>query len=127
MTDKEFKRLSRPQLIDIIYQLQIEERKLTEENAKLKDELADKRTHLRQAGNIAEASLAIHNVMEAAQNAAEQYLAEIRIMRAETEEQCQRLLEKAQNEADAIIAHARKVNPSYDSDLEAIMKEFGPK
>ena len=127
MTDKEFKRLSRPQLIDIIYQLQIEERKLTEENAKLKEELADKRIRLHQTGNIAEASLAIHNVMEAAQNAAEQYLAEIRIMRAETEEQCQRLLEKAQNEADAIIAHARKVNPSYDSDLEAIMKEFGPK
>ena len=127
MTDKEFKRLSRPQLIDIIYQLQIEERKLTEENAKLKEELADKRIRLHQTGNIAEASLAIHNVMEAAQNAAEQYLTEIRIMRAETEEQCQRLLEKAQNEADAIIAHARKVNPSYDSDLEAIMKEFGPK
>lgn len=127
MTDKEFKRLSRPQLIDIIYQLQIEERKLTEENVKLKEELADKRIRLHQTGNIAEASLAIHNVMEAAQNAAEQYLEEIRIMRAETEEQCQRLLEKAQNEADAIIAHARKVNPSYDSDLEAIMKEFGPK
>ena len=127
MTDKEFKRLNRSQLIDIIYQLQLKQNELEIENQKLAAEVADKRTHLRQAGNIAEASLAIHNVMEAAQNAAEQYLAEIRIMRAETEEQCQRLLEKAQNEADAIIAHARKVNPSYDSDLEAIMKEFGPK
>ena len=32
MTDKEFKRLSRPQLIEIIYQLQIQIDKLVEQN-----------------------------------------------------------------------------------------------
>ena len=127
MTDKEFKRLSRSQLIDIIYQLQLKQEALTNENQKLKEELADKRIRMRQAGNIAEASLAIHKVMQSAQNAAEQYLEEIRIMQAETKENCQRLLEKAQQEADAIVAGAKKANGAYDTTLEAILKEYGPK
>ena len=91
MTDKEFKRLSRSQLIDIIYQLQLKQKELENENQKLKEDLANKRIRIRQAGNIAEASLAIHNVMEAAQDAATQYLEEIRNMRNETERKCQRL------------------------------------
>ena len=127
MTDKEFKRLGRSQLIDIIYQLQLKQNELESENQKLEAEVADKRIRLRQAGNIAEASLAIHNVMQAAQDAAAQYLEEIRILKAETEEKCQRLLEDAQKEAETIVAQAKKANPSYDPALEAIMKEFGPK
>lgn len=127
MTDKEFKRLTRSQLIDIIYQLQVEQNKLTQENLKLKEELADKRIRLRQVGNIAEASLVIHNVMQSAQDAAEHYLEEIRIMRNETEERCQRLLEKAQKDADDIVAQAKRRNPASNSELEKIIKEFGQK
>ena len=125
MTDKEFKRLSRSQLIDIIYQLQVKQKELEDENLKLNEELADKRIRMRQAGNIAEASLAIHNVMQAAQDAASQYLEETRIMRIETEEKCQRLLEKAQKDADDIVVQTSKHRPSSDDALETIMKEFG--
>ena len=125
MTDKEFKRLSRSQLIDIIYQLQLKQKELENENQKLKEDLANKRIRIRQAGNIAEASLAIHNVMEAAQDAATQYLEEIRNMRNETERKCQRLLEKAREEADNIIAQGPKADPSVDAALEEIIKEFG--
>ena len=39
MTDKEFKRLSRSQLIEIIYQLQIKQEELTNENEKLQKNL----------------------------------------------------------------------------------------
>ena len=125
MTDKEFKRLNRSQLIDIIYQLQVKQKELEDENLKLKEELADKRIRMSQAGNIAEAALAIHNVMQAAQDAAAQYLEEIRIMRIETEEKCQRLLEKAQKDADSIVAQAKTSFPSSDDALAAIIEEFG--
>ena len=124
MTDKEFKRLSRSQLIDIIYQLQLKQEELTAENEKLSKALADKRLRVSKAGNIAEAALEIHNVMQAAQDAATHYLEEIRNMRNETEEKCRHLLAKAQKEADHIIAQA-KSSPSYNSELEEIMKEFG--
>ena len=41
MTDKEFKRLSRSQLIEIIYQLQLKQEELIADNEKLASELAD--------------------------------------------------------------------------------------
>ena len=71
MTDKEFKRLSRSQLIEIIYQLQIKQEELTADNEKLSKALEDRRLLVSEAGNIAEAALEIHNVMQAAQDAAE--------------------------------------------------------
>lgn len=121
MTDKEFKRLSRAQLIDIIYEFQLKQDELTAENERLKKELADKRIRMSNVGNIAEASLEIHNVMQAAQAAAEQYLEEIRTIRAGTEERCQQLVQKAQQEADAILAKAQSVQTSNP---EFVMKKF---
>ena len=53
MTDKEFKRLSRSQLIEIIYQLQLKEEEMIAENQKLKADLEDKRIRMQEAGNIA--------------------------------------------------------------------------
>ena len=125
MTDKEFKRLNRAQLIEIIYQLQLQIDKLNEEKQTLENELADKRLRLQSAGNIAEAALEINNCFRSAQNAAEQYLNEIEAIREETEVQRQRILAQAQAEADAIIAGAKKTQGDYDSAIEAILKEYG--
>jgi cell division septum initiation protein DivIVA len=124
MTDKEFKRLTRAQLIDIIYQFQLQIDKLTEQNQELERELADKRLRLSDAGNIADAALEINNCFRSAQNAAEQYLNEIKIIREEAEVQRQRILSEAQAEAEAIIAGAKKTRSEYDSAIEAILKEY---
>ena len=124
MTDKEFKRLSRAQLIEIIYQLQLQIDKLNEEKQALESELKDKRLRLQSAGNIAEAALEINNCFRSAQNAAEQYLNEIKAIREETEAERQRVLSQARAEAEAIIAGAKKTQVDYDSAIEAILKEF---
>lgn len=124
MTDKEFKRLSRSQMIDIIYQLQIKQEELAAENESLKKALADRRVRISEAGNLAEAALAIHNVMQSAQDAAALYLEEVRIMREETKEECRRLLESAKAEAETILAQARAGKDMVDPVLEAIIKEF---
>ena len=102
MTDKEFKRLSRAQLIDIIYQLQLQLDKVNEEKQALESELRDKQLRLQSAGNIAEAALEINDCFRSAQNAAEQYLNEIKAMREETEAERQRILSQARTEAAAI-------------------------
>ena len=124
MTDKEFQRLSRPQLIDVIYQFQLQIDKLTEQNQELERELADKRLRLSNAGNIADAALEINDCFRCAQNAAEQYLYEIKAIREETEAERQRILEQAQAEAAAIIADAKKTQGDYDSAVDAILKEY---
>ena len=124
MTDKEFKRLSRAQLIEIIYQLQLQIDKLNEEKQALENELEDKRLRLQSAGNIAEAALEINDCFRSAQNAAEQYLNEIKAIREEAEEERQRILANAQAEAEAIIAGAKNTQGDYDSAIDAILKEY---
>ena len=125
MTDKEFKRLSRAQLIDIIYKLQLELDKVNEEKQELESKLADKRLRLQSAGNIAEAALEINDCFRNAQKAAEQYLNEIKVIREETEAERQRILAQARAEAEAVVASAKKAQGDYDSAIEAILKEYG--
>ena len=120
MTDKEFKRLTRSQLIDIIYQLQLKEKELTAENQQLKEQLADRRLRLQQAGNIAQAALEINNVMQAAQKAADQYLEEIRILRDEAAKEQRGTLPCSGNKSQSISP------ASLDtvSELDAILSEY---
>ena len=125
MTDKEFKRLSRAQLIDIIYQLQLQIDKLNAQKQALAEELEDKRLRMRNVGNIAEAALQMNDCFRSAQNAAEQYLDEIKTIREETEAERRRILAAAQAEAEAIIAGAKNKQGNYDSVIEAILQEFG--
>ena len=125
MTDKEFKRLSRAQLIEIIYQLQLQIDKLNEQTQKLESELADKRLRLSNAGNIADAALEINNCFRSAQNAAEQYLNEIKAIREETEAERQRILSQTRAEAEAMIAGAKKTQSDYDSAAGEISREYG--
>ena len=125
MTDKEFKRLNRYQLIDIIYQFQLQVDKLTEKNQELERELADKRLRLQNAGNIADAALEMNDCFRSAQNAAEQYLNEIKAIRDETEAERQRILSEAKAEAEAIISGAKEAQGDYNSAIEAILQEYG--
>lgn len=147
MTDKEFKRLNRAQLIEIIYQFQMKVDTLTEQNQELERELADKRLRLSSAGNIAEAALKMNDCFRSAQNAAEQYLNEIKAIREETEaerhrilsetqeqrerilsetqEERQRIIAEAQAEAEVIIAGSKKARDDYDAAIETILQEYG--
>ena len=124
MTDKEFKRLSRAQLIEIIYQLQLELDKENEEKQALEREPADKRLRLSNAGNIAEAALEINDCFRSAQNAAEQYLNEIKAVREDIEAERERILAQAQAEAAAILADAGRAQSNDDSAVDAILEEI---
>lgn len=124
MTDREFKRLNRAQLIEIIYQLQLQVDSLTEQNQEIEKALADKRLRISNAGNLAEAALEINNCFSSAQNAAEQYLNEIKLLLEETEAERRKILTQARAEASAIIANAKKIRNDYDSAVETISKEY---
>ena len=107
MTDQEFKRLNRSELIEIIYQFQVKVDELTQENKTLHTALEDKRLHIEQAGNIAEAALELNHVLQSAQDAAEQYLSEIRARHAEAETACQILRSNAAIDAETITVKGR--------------------
>lgn len=80
MAERELRRMSRTELIEIIYALKQHEVELEQQNAELEQKLADRTLRLEHAGSIAEASLALHQVFEAAQAAADTYLESVKAM-----------------------------------------------
>lgn len=104
MTDREFKRLKRADLIEIIYRLQENEERYKETISRLMRQLEDKQIKIEAAGSIAEAALSLSNVFEAAQDAADRYLADIQRMH----EEAAQVLEAAKTDADHILASARQ-------------------
>lgn len=78
MTDKELRRLSRRELLQMLLEQTSEVERLQAELDKTRAELNDRAIMLESCGNIAEASLKINHVFEAAQQAVEQYLANVR-------------------------------------------------
>ena len=114
MTEKELKKLNRYQLLELII-IQ------TEEMEKLKKELEDTKAKLEKqqimmakAGNIAEASLQLSGIFEAAQRAADVYLESVKVYADRAEE----IVELAKVEAKQIALSARSEahlnNESYE-------------
>ena len=66
MTDREFKQLNRAQLIDVIYQLQLQVDELNGQKQKLEAAIADKRLRISAVGSIAEAALEINDCFRSA-------------------------------------------------------------
>lgn len=78
MTDKELKKLSRKQLLELLLK-QTERADLLEQELKqLQKKLEDKTLGVNESGSIAEAALKLNGVFEAAQAAADQYLENIK-------------------------------------------------
>lgn len=106
--ENNLKKLSRADLIEIIYRYQQIEKELTDENALLKKQLEDRRTKIETAGSIAEASLAIHDVFAAAQKAADQYVDEVKDSVANVKQTTDKMILDAQHKADAIRSEAEE-------------------
>lgn len=79
MTEKELRRLSRMDLLEMLLEQSKEVERLQTELETVKKQLNDRRIMEQEAGSIAEAALRLNKVFEAAQQAADQYLENIRI------------------------------------------------
>lgn len=87
MTDKELRRLSRAELLEMLI-AQIEENKqLNQKLQEAQAALADRKIVINQAGTLAEAALQLNGVFEAADQAARQYLENIRCMEQESRDE----------------------------------------
>ena len=108
MISKELKRLSRRELVDIIYQLKKNEQDMQEEIESLKTELQDKRIRISTAGSIADAAMSVTNVFSTAQMTADLYLREISCMREDAEKECAKKIEEAEKRVRDILDDGEK-------------------
>ena len=118
-TEKDIKKLSRTELVDVIYQLKKSEQKLEEQVQTLQAALDEKNLRMENVGSVAEASLALTDIFANAQTAADAYLEEIRTRRAAVEEECSRLSAEAQEKADAALQEAQEKADAILQDAHA--------
>ena len=104
MTDKQLRSLSRIQLLEILIKLSEENEELKKQIEELTQRLEKREIAVERAGSIAEASLSLNGVFDAAEKAAEQYLDNIKRLN----EEAASLRTKAEDDARKIIEEARK-------------------
>lgn len=80
MTDRELRRLSRSELLEMLIAQTAENDQLKTRLAQAEAQLRDRRIAIDKAGSIAEAALQLNKVFEAADRAAQQYLENVRRM-----------------------------------------------
>ena len=113
MTDKDLRHLSRAELLDILYEQQKRYEDSLAENQALRQQL-DRTLRIASAGSIAEAAIQVNGVFEAAQAAADQYLASVKAATAdmvqktdEAQRQREAILQDAKQQADKIVQDAQ--------------------
>ena len=93
MEDKELKKLSKRDMLEVLVELSEENDMLRKENEELKAKLEDKFLVIRNAGSIAKASLELNGIFEDAQKAADQYISSIVQIKNEKKEELKKMKE----------------------------------
>ena len=108
MTEKELRKLNRYQLLELLMMQTEENRQLQQEVERLRQQ----QMKLDEMGSVAEASLLLNGVFEAAQKAADDYVNEAR-------DRAQRIVERARLEAEIFneTATVETKNTSYSSEF----------
>lgn len=98
MTDKELRRLSRIELLEMMLALSKENERLREELEQAKAELNNRRILVEKAGTLAEAALQLNGIFQAADEACAQYIENIQMLSAEQEQHFARMTKESQEE-----------------------------
>ena len=116
--EKELKKLSRRELVDIIYQMKRNEERMQEEISALEKALDEKRIRISNAGSIADAAADITKIFSTAQATADLYLNEITCKKTETEEECAKMLKETKEKVGAILSDVDNLKARYEADYK---------
>lgn len=106
MTDKELQKLTRKDLLQMLIDQSAELQTLQDRLSKAEAALQDRTIKIDKAGSIAEASLQLSGVFEAAQEACSQYMENISTLSRRQEEVCARMEEESRIKAKNILEEA---------------------
>ena len=107
MTDKEFRKLKRGDLIAIIYEYQKKQEELVKEISELREQLESKNLKINKAGSIAEAVVGLDLLFETAQKTADDYIEQVKLVNEEAEKKAAEIIKRAEDEAAEIVLKAK--------------------
>lgn len=118
MTDQDLKKLNRRELLELLLKQSTEIQSLQEQLRRSEAALADRRLRIDQAGSIAEASLQLNGIFEAAQAACQQYTENIQQLSQRQEELCARMDRESRERAAAIVAEAEEKSRQLEQETQ---------
>lgn len=119
MTDKELHKLNRKELLELMLDQSRQLDDLREQLQHAQEQLTSRQLLLNKAGSIAEASLQLNGVFEAAQAAAEQYLENIHALSGRQTEVCRQQAYESQQKADALLAETQSRCQAMEAETRA--------
>ena len=125
MTNKELKRLSRAELLEMLLQQTQEVDRLKSEIAQLEERLQQRQLQYESAGNIAQAALQVSGIFEAAQAAADQYLENVSSLEAKTQERCRLLEEQTKEKCEDYVRKAEIDAKKFWEEVEKGVDDHG--
>ena len=124
MTYKELKRLSRSELLEMLI-AQMKENEALQSRLELAEaQLNDRQIAVEKAGTLAEASLSLNGVFEAAEAAAQQYLENIERMSGQQETICRDMQAEAEAKAAEIVREAQEYSKKTHAEADAYWKQI---
>ena len=124
MTDKEIRKLGRPELLELLIEQTRRKEELEQQVTDLQAQLKSRDIRLSQAGSIAEASLQVSRVFEEAQQAADQYLQNIQRLEREQQAATDQILGEARKQAEAIVSQAREESGAHWQEVSQKLERF---
>lgn len=108
MNEKDLKNIKRIELLEMLVESNRRIEELEAELALANEKLEEKELKISDAGNIAEASLALNGVFESAQAAAQQYLDSLKYRCENIEEICRQREEATKKRSEQILKEVRE-------------------
>lgn len=123
MTDKELRRLSRGELLEMLIAQAAENDQLKNRLEQAEAQLRDRKIAINNAGSLAEAALSLNGVFQAAEAAAQQYLENIERISRQQDAICRDMKEQAKQEAAEIRQEAQAYSKKAHAEVDAYWKQ----
>lgn len=124
MTEKELKRLSRANLLELLLEQSEQMEDLQKKLEQAEQKLESKEIFLQEAGSIAEASLRLNGVFEAAQAAGQQYLDNIKRLSERQNQLCAQREKESKEKVASLLQEAREKCAAMERDTAVKCKEM---
>lgn len=124
MTEKELKRLSRADLLEMLIDQSQELQDVKKRLESAEAALASRIIEINTAGSIAEASLQLNGVFEAAQAACAQYTESVQHLSERTELICRQMEKDSRRQADSLLEETRRKCEQMEAEAMAKCAEY---
>ena len=108
MTEKELRRLSRTDLLELLLAQRRENEQLRCILDQTQSQLADRTIKIEKAGSIAEAYLQLSGIFTAAQDSCQYYMDNIKLLSERQAQVCQQMEQETQEKCDRMVAEAEQ-------------------